>query len=107
MKDYEYSCMRWQEYKNASDIYRAIVNDKDLRRCTVVISGRCGPTGKTTLCKLLNSSGVNSVELPEQILNIYAIVPAGKHRRDINIIHVYPEYDTVLVILDRLRKSIE
>lgn len=107
MNGYEYNCICWQEYKNASDVYRAIVNDKDLRNCTIVITGRCGPTGKTTLCKLLNSSGVNSIELPEQILNIYAIVPPGKHRRDIDIIHVYPEYDIVLVILDRLKKPIE
>lgn len=107
MIGYEYGCMCWQEYKTASDIYRTIVHDKDLRNCTVVISGRCGPTGKTTLCKLLNSSGVNSIELPEQMLNIYAIVPPGKHRRDINIMHVYPEYDTVLVILDRLRNKVE
>ena len=107
MNGYEYFCMCWQEHKNASDIYRAIVDDKDLRNCTVVITGRCGPTGKTTLCKLLNSSGVNSIELPEHILNIHALVPPGRSRRDINFMCVYPEYDTVLVVLDRLRKPIE
>ena len=95
----------WREYRTASDVYRAIVDDEVLKGFTVVVTGRCGPTGKTTLCKLLVNAGVNAIELSENLVSTYAM----PMHRDItkNKIVIHPDYETIIVSMDRLRTSNE
>ena len=95
----------WREYKTASDVYKAIVSDEILKSFTVVVTGRYGPTGKTTLCKLLVNAGVNAIELSENLVSTYAL---PMHRDNTkNKIVIHPNYETIIVVLDRLRSSEE
>ena len=90
--------MKRREYGTASDIYRAIVGDQFLKDYTVVITGKTGPTGKTTLCKLLVNAGVKAIEISE-ILNdqVEYLYEYG------NEMNVDNENKTVLVVLNRVR----
>lgn len=90
--------MKRREYGTASDIYRTIVGDQFLKDYTVVITGKTGPTGKTTLCKLLVNAGVKAIEISE-ILNdqVEYLYEYG------NEMIVDNENKTVLVVLNRVR----
>ena len=90
--------MKRREYGTASDIYRAIVGDQFLKDYTVVITGKTGPTGKTTLCKLLVNAGVKAIEISE-ILNdqVEYLYEYG------NEMIVDNENKTILVVLNRVR----
>lgn len=91
----------WREYRTASDVYKAIVGDEILKSYTVVVTGGCGPTGKTTLCKLLVNAGVNAIELSENLVSTYAM---PMHRDNTkNKMNIHPDYETIIVTLDRLR----
>ena len=93
--------MNRKEYRTATDVYRAIVGNQFLKDYTVIITGRTGPTGKTTLCKLLNNAGVRAIEISED-LNFYVEYSNNKN----NVI-VKEFNETVLVVLNRLRSSEE
>lgn len=90
--------MKRREYGTASDIYRAIVGDQFLKDYTVVITGKTGPTGKTTLFKLLVNAGVKAIEISE-ILNdqVEYLYEYG------NEMIVDNENKTILVVLNRVR----
>lgn len=94
--------MRSRSYDTASNIYTAITSDKILREYTVVITGRYGPTGKTTLCKLLVNAGINAIEISEILNN--RIIYLDKNSNDILI---DDDNKIVLVVLNRLRSAIE
>ena len=88
-------------YRTASDIYRAITDSQILKDYTVIIAGKTGPTGKTTLCKLLVNAGVNAIEISET-LNHYVQYSKGCDKNDM----IVDDWNkTVLVILNRLRSN--
>lgn len=91
--------MNNREYRTASDIYRVIVRSQFLKNYTVIITGKTGPTGKTTLCKLLVNAGVRAFDISES-LNDHVNY---SFRNDQNDMIVDEENETVLVILNRLR----
>lgn len=85
-------------YRTASDIYREIVGDPRLQDYTVVIIGTPGPTGKTTLCKLLISAGIKAIDISESLDSHVAYLYPNDNDIDIDW-----ENKIVLVILNRLR----
>ena len=95
--------MNNREYRTAADVYRAIVGNQFLKDYTVIITGKTGPTGKTTLCKLLNNAGVRAIEISED-LNFYVEYSTKSNKNNV-IINEFNE--TVLVVLNRLRSSEE
>ena len=90
--------MNNREYRTAADVYRAIVGNQFLKDYTVIITGKTGPTGKTTLCKLLVSAGVRAIEISED-LNFH--VRYSDDNKNEMIVNEFNE--TVLVVLNRLR----
>lgn len=90
--------MRSRTYETASIIYREIIKDPTLKDYTIIITGKPGPTGKTTLCKLLVNAGLNAVEISESLYTrvVYLL-------NSDNEVVVDEENKTVLVILNRLR----
>lgn len=89
----------WRKFSTATDIYREIVGSQVLKDYTVIIAGKTGPTGKTTLCKLLINAGVRAIEISES-LNNYVDYTIRNNQNDMII---NEENETVLVILNRLR----
>lgn len=94
--------MRSRSYDTASNIYSAIVSNQTLREYTVVITGRYGPTGKTTLCKLLVNAGINAIEISETLNN--RVIYLYKNDNDVLI---DDDNKIVLVVLNRIRSNIE
>ena len=90
--------MNTREYKTASDIYRTIVDNQFLKNYTVIITGSTGPTGKTTLCKLLVNAGIRAIEISE-ILNEHVEYDCLYS----NCMTVDECNETVLVVLNRVR----
>ena len=90
--------MNRKEYRTATDVYRAIVGNQFLKDYTVIITGRTGPTGKTTLCKLLNNAGVRAIEISESLND--QVDYLFNYENDMIIDE---ENRTVLVVLNRLR----
>ena len=90
--------MRSRTYETASIIYREILKDPTLKDYTIIITGKPGPTGKTTLCKLLVNAGLNAVEISESLYTrvVYLL-------KSDNEVVIDEENKTVLVILNRLR----
>lgn len=91
--------MNNKEYRTASDIYRAIVGSQFLKNYTVIITGKTGPTGKTTLCKLLNNAGVRAIDISESLNNY--VQYANECNRNDMIVDEFNE--TILVVLNRSR----
>lgn len=89
--------MNRKEYRTATDICRAIMHSHFLKDYTVIITGKTGPTGKTTLCKLLESVGVKAFEISED-LNFYVDYT---HMGDKNIMIVNEFNESILVVLNR------
>lgn len=89
----------WRKFSTATDIYMEIVGSQVLKDYTVIIAGKTGPTGKTTLCKLLINAGVRAIEISES-LNNYVDYTIRNNQNDMII---NEENETVLVILNRLR----
>ena len=85
-------------YRTASDIYRAITSRPELKGYTVIIVGKTGPTGKSTLCKLLVNSGIKAIDISES-LNGY-VKYSDSYENTVNIDH-YDE--SILVVLNRTR----
>lgn len=85
-------------FNTASDIYREIVGDPELKNYTVVIIGTPGPTGKTTLCKLLISAGINAIDISESLDSHVAYLYPNDNDIDID-----RENKIILVVLNRLR----
>ena len=94
--------MRSRSYDTASNIYSAIVSNQTLREYTVVIAGRYGPTGKTTLCKLLVNAGINAIEISETLNNRVTYL----YKND-NDVLIDDDNKIVLVVLNRIRSNIE
>lgn len=90
--------MRSRTYETASIIYREILKDPTLKDYTIIITGKPGPTGKTTLCKLLVNAGLNAVEISESLYTRVAYLLNSD-----NEVVIDEENETVLVILNRLR----
>lgn len=90
--------MNNKEYGTATDIYRSIIRNQFLKDYTVIITGKTGPTGKTTLCKLLNNAGINAIDISES-LNSY--VNYSNDNRNYKTID--KDNKIVLVVLNRLR----
>ena len=90
--------MRSRTYETASIICRKIMNDQTLKDYTVIITGKPGPTGKTTLCKLLVNAGINAIEISELLYTNVAYLLEND-----NMVTIDDENKTVLVILNRLR----
>lgn len=90
--------MRSRTYETASIIYREILKDPTLKDYAIIITGKPGPTGKTTLCKLLVNAGLNAVEISESLYTrvVYLL-------KSDNEVVIDEENKTVLVILNRLR----
>lgn len=90
--------MKRIENQTATDIFRQIVSSHFIKDYTVIITGRTGPTGKTTLCKLLNNAGVRAIEISESLnyhvdyLDMYE-----------NEMIIDDENKIVLVVLNRRR----
>lgn len=90
--------MRSRTYETASIICREIIHDPTLKDYTIIITGRPGPTGKTTLCKLLVNAGLNAVEISELLYtNVVYLLEND------NTMTIDDENKIVLVILNRLR----
>ena len=94
--------MNNKKYNTASDVYRAIVNDSKLKDFTVVIAGEPGPTGKTTLCKVLVGAGVRAIDISEVLDNHVEYL--CKYENDVDVDW---ENKIVLVILNRYRSNNE
>ena len=90
--------MNNRKHRTASDIYRTIVNSQDLRGYTVIITGRTGPTGKSTLYKLLYNAGIRVFDISEG-LNSHINYTYNNENKLI----VDPYNETVLVVLNRIR----
>ena len=90
--------MKSRTYDTASIICREIMNDPTLKDYTVIITGKPGPTGKTTLCKLLANAGMNAIEISE-ILYTHVVYLL----EDDNTVTIDEENKIVLVMLNRLR----
>ena len=93
--------MNNKEYGTATDIYRfyrSIIRNQFLKDYTVIITGKTGPTGKTTLCKLLNNAGINAIDISES-LNSY--VNYSNDNRNYKTID--KDNKIVLVVLNRLK----
>lgn len=90
--------MNNKKHISASDIYNTIVGHHILKKYTVIITGTTGPTGKTTLCKLLVNAGVNAIEISESLNN-----HVQYSDRNENVMIIDFENKTVLVVLNRLR----
>lgn len=90
--------MRSRTYETASIICREIMNDQTLKDYTVIITGKPGPTGKTTLCKLLVNAGINAIEISELLYTNVAYLLEND-----NMVTIDDEDKIVLVILNRLR----
>lgn len=89
-----------REYRTASDIYKAIVGNQTLKSYTVVITGKSGPTGKTTLCSLLNNAGVKVVDISNDLNQCVKYANGYGNEMLINY-----DNETVLVVLNRFRFS--
>lgn len=90
--------MDYREYRTGSDIYREIVGSHYLKHYTVIITGRTGPTGKTTLCRLLVNAGVDAIDISE---NLNSYVQYSNDSRNAMIIN--DDNSSILVILNRSR----
>ena len=90
--------MRSRTYETASIICREIIKDQTLKDYTVIITGKLGPTGKTTLCRLLVNAGINAIEISELLYtNVVYLLEND------NMVTIDDENKIVLVILNRLR----
>ena len=90
--------MKTRTYETASIIYREIIKQPSFKDYTVIITGKPGPTGKTTLCKLLVNAGINAIEISE-ILYTHVVYLLEND----NTVTIDEENKIVLVILNRLR----
>lgn len=76
-----------RDYSGASpsELYRAIVTAFDADKYTYIITGRSGPTGKSTLCNMLKELGLQAFEITELI---YHLVDFRSHYRQIEVPHM-------------------
>ena len=74
-----------------------ITNDPDFINYTIIITGKAGPTGKTTLANNLKEKGYKAIEISEHIHRHVEYT----HPRDYNtlIIDISDQY--ILVILNK------
>lgn len=87
----------YRKFSTASDIYSRIVYSENLKDFTVIIVGKSGPTGKSTLCRLLINAGMRAIDISESINNYvdYTI------RNAQNDMIVDEENKIILVVLNR------
>lgn len=92
--------MKTRTYETASIIYREIIKKPSFKDYTVIITGKPGPTGKTTLCKLLVNAGINAIEISEILYgNVVYLLEND------NTMAIDEENKIILVILNRLRNN--
>ena len=94
--------MRSRTYETASIICREIITNPTFKDYTVIITGRPGPTGKTTLCNLLVNAGINAIEISEILYTHVAYLLEND-----NTVAIDEENKIILVILNRLRNKVE
>lgn len=94
--------MKSRTYETASIIYREIIKQPSFKDYTVIITGKPGPTGKTTLYTLLVNAGINAIEISEILYgNVVYLLEND------NTMAIDEENKIVLVILNRLRNNVE
>lgn len=74
-------------------------NDKYFKDYTIVITGKPGPTGKTSLCKTFNNEGFKAIELTE-ILYLNDLVD---FKDDKNHVLVDNGQKVILIVLNKFK----
>ena len=69
-----FNFMLKEDWNHLGEIFNVITkmpkkfsNDKHFKDYTIVITGKPGPTGKTSLCETFNNAGFKAIELTEML----------------------------------------
>ena len=80
-----------KEYKTLEELLSKINKNKP-----VVILGRTGPTGKTTLCNKLDEEGYKVIEISESMAGLIQYNDGKNH-------YIENDYYNVIVLNERVR----
>ena len=95
-----------EDWNRPSEIFKIITkmpkkfsNDKYFKDYTIVITGKPGPTGKTSLCETFNNAGFKAIELTE-MLDMNNLVD---FKDDKNHVLVDEEQKVILIVLNKFK----
>lgn len=101
-----FNFMLKEDWNHLSEIFDVITkmpkkfsNDKFFEDYTIVITGKPGPTGKTSLCKTFNSVGFKAIELTE-MLDMNNLVD---FKDDKNHVLVDNGQKVILIVLNKIK----
>lgn len=101
-----FNFMLKEDWNHLSEIFDVITkkqkkfsNDKYFKDYTIVITGKPGPTGKTSLCKTFNNAGFKAIELTE-MLDMNNLVD---FKDDKNHVLVDDGQKVILIVLNKFK----